>query len=69
VAIDMNGYPDYLHYERGNMDLVQSWCTFRLIRKSDSKKFTLPAFYTHTFNDEGKIRNVASYINLKLLDD
>ena len=69
VAIDMNGYPDYLHYERGNMDLVQSWWTFKLIRKSDDKKFILPAFYTHTFNDEGKIRFGNSYINLKLLDD
>jgi len=69
TAIDMNGYPDYLHYERGDMHLVQSWWTFKLVRKSDDKKFILPAFYTHTFNDEGKIRYAASYINLKLLDD
>lgn len=69
TAIDMRGYPDYLQYERGDNHLVQSWWVFRLIRKSDEKKFVLPAFYTHTFNDEGKIQNGASYINLKLLDD
>lgn len=69
TAIDMTGYPDYLHYERGNIHLVQSWWNFRLVRKSDQKKFVLPAFYTHEFNDEGKIEHVNSYINLKLLDD
>lgn len=67
-AIDMRGYPDYLHYERGDTDLVQSWWTFRLTRKSDSKKIILPAFYTHTFNDDGKIVLGSSYINTKLLD-
>lgn len=68
-AIDMNGYPDYLHYERGNTDLVQSWWTFRLTRKSDNKKIVVPAFYTHTFNDEGKIIFGSSYINAKLFDN
>jgi len=68
-AIDMNGYPDYLHYERGDTDLVQSWWTFRLTRKSDGKKIVVPAFYTHTFNDEGKIIFGTSYINAKLFDN
>lgn len=68
-AIDMNGYPDYLHYERGNTDLVQSWWTFRLTRKSDNKNIVVPAFYTHTFNDDGKIIFGSSYINAKLFDD
>ena len=69
VSIDMNGYPDYLHYERGDMDLVQSWWTFRLIRKSDNKKIVVPAFYTHTFNKEGKIISGTSYINEKLFEE
>lgn len=69
VAIDMNGYPDYLHYDRGDNDLVQSWWTFRLIRKSDNKEITVPAFYTHTFNDDGKIVFGTSYINQKLFED
>lgn len=68
-SIDMVGYPDYLHYERGDIDLVQSWWTFRLVRKSDQKKIVLPAFYTHQFNDDGKISFGNSYINMKLLDD
>ena len=69
LSIDMNGYPDYLHYERGDTHLVQSWWTFRLIRKSDNKEIVVPAFYTHTFNDDGKIRNGSSYINAKLFDE
>lgn len=68
-AIDMNGYPDYLHYERGTNDLVQSWWVFRLTRKSDNKKIVVPTFYTHTFNEAGKIIFGASYINEKLFDD
>lgn len=69
IAIDMNGYPDLLHYDRADTYNVQSWWTFRLIRKADDKKVQLPAFYTHTFNEEGKIINVSSYINMKLLDE
>jgi len=69
VSIDMNGYPDYLHYDRSNMDLVQSWWTFRLIRKSDNKEIVVPAFYTHTFNKDGKIVFGTSYINDKLFDE
>jgi len=69
LSIDMNGYPDYLHYERGDIHLVQSWWTVRLIRKSDNKEITVPAFYTHTFNDDGKIRNGSSYINAKLFEE
>jgi|TARA_B110000116_G_scaffold153634_1_gene132815 hypothetical protein len=68
-AIDMDGYPDYLHYERGNNDSVQSWWVFRLTRKSDNKKIVVPAFYTHTFNESGKIIFGSSYINEKLFDD
>ena len=69
IAIDMNGYPDYLQYERGDTNLVQSWWTFRLIRISDNKEIIVPAFYTHTFNDDGKIRNGSSYINAKLFEE
>ena len=68
IAIDMNGYPDYLHYERGDLNIVQSWWTFRLIRKFDDKEISVPAFYTHTFNDDGKIQFGSSYINAKLFD-
>ncbi|PCI36184.1 MAG: hypothetical protein COB60_00240 [Flavobacteriaceae bacterium] len=68
-AIDMNGYPDYLHYERGDTHIVQSWWTFRLTRKADAKKLVIPAFYTHRFNDEGKIIYGSSYINAKLFDE
>jgi len=68
-AIDMSGYPDYLEYERGNNGVVQSWWTVRLTRKSDNKKMVIPTFYTHTFNDEGKISFGTSIINEKLFDE
>lgn len=54
-AIDVRGYPDYLEYERGNSKLVQSWWNFRVKRKSDDKKITIPVMLVHGFNDDGKI--------------
>ncbi len=67
-SIDVVGYPDLLHYEMGDGYTVQSWWNFRLIRKSDKKKFVIPAMYTHDFNDEGKIERGISYISTKALD-
>jgi len=67
-SIDVVGYPDLLHYEIGDNYTVQSWWNFKLIRKSDKKKFTIPAMYTHDFNDEGMIERGISYISTKALD-
>lgn len=68
TGIDMVGYPDYLLYEMGNQGLVQSWWNINFIRKSDKKAIVLPIFYTHTFNDEGKITSETAYYNAKLMD-
>jgi ketosteroid isomerase-like protein len=67
-SIDVSGYPDYLHYELGNAKVVQSWWNFRLTRKSDKKKFILPMFYIHNFNDEGKISSESAYFDESLLE-
>ncbi|WP_242084693.1 nuclear transport factor 2 family protein [Aestuariivivens sediminis] len=67
-SIDVVGYPDCLHYEIGDGYTVQSWWNFRLTRKSDGKKFVIPAMYTHDFNDEGMIERGISYISTKALD-
>lgn len=61
VSIDVRGYPDYLEYEIGNGKTVQSWWDFRVKRKSDSKKVTIPVLLVHDFNDEGKIIREAGY--------
>ncbi|SMG26149.1 nuclear transport factor 2-like protein [Arenibacter troitsensis] len=67
-SIDETGYPDYMEYDMQDAKVVQSWWKFRLTRKSDGKKFILPAFYLHDFNDEGKIMRSIAYVSTKILD-
>jgi len=68
-SIDVNGYPDYLHYELDNSKVVQSWWTLRLTRKSDKKKIDVPIFMIHDFNDDGKIVSEIAYYSEKLLEN
>jgi len=67
-SIDVQGYPDYLEYERSGK-AVQSWWTVRMTRKSDSKKVVLPLMFVHDFNDEGMITNEAGYYTMQALKD
>ena len=67
-SIDVQGYPDYLEYERSGK-VVQSWWTVRMTRKSDSKKVVLPLMMVHDFNDEGMITNETGYYTLQGLKD
>jgi ketosteroid isomerase-like protein len=67
-SIDMVGYPDYLHYEMGDADVVMSWWNINLIRKSDKKAIILPIHYVNYFNKEGKIISETAYYNAKLFD-
>lgn len=68
VSIDLDGYPDYLHYEMGDINVVQSWWNFNLIRKSDKKSIVLPIFYIDTFDDKGKITSEIAYYSSKILE-
>jgi ketosteroid isomerase-like protein len=67
-SMDETGYPDYLEYDMQDAKVVQSWWKFRLTRKSDGKKFVLPALYLHDFDDEGKITRSIAYVSTKILD-
>ncbi len=67
-SIDMVGYPDYLHYEMGDMGVVLSWWNINFIRKADKKAITMPIHYQMNFNEEGKITSETAYYNPKLLD-
>lgn len=60
-SIDVVGYPDYLEYDINDGKVVQSWWDFRVKRKSDGKKVTIPVLLIHDFNDEGKITREAGY--------
>ena len=66
-SIDVQGYPDYLNYGLGDAKIVQSWWKFRMKRKSDSKKFTLPVMLIHDFDDEGKIIRENAYYSLSMM--
>lgn len=67
-SIDVVGYPDYLEYDLGDGQTVQSWWRFRMTRKADGKKIVMPALYIHDFNEEGKIVRSNAYISTKVLD-
>ncbi len=67
-SINVNGYPDYLEYERSGK-VVQSWWTVRMARKSDGKKVIIPLLLIHDFNDDGMIINESGYYTLQALED
>ncbi len=67
-SIDVQGYPDYMEYERSGK-IAQSWWTARMTRKSDGKKVVWPLMFVHTFNDEGMIVNETGYYTTKSLND
>lgn len=68
TGVDINGYPDYLHYELGDTRVVQSWWTYRLIRKSDKKAIDLPVLYINNFNENGKIISEIAYYSTKAFE-
>ena len=49
------GYPDCMHYEKGDSYVVYSWWTWTAVRMEDGKKLSLPLMLSQTFNKEGKI--------------
>jgi len=67
VSIEQYGYPDYMHYEMGNNNVLYSWWILHLRRKSDKKIVNVPMHYEHDVNAEGKIVNTISYYNAGLL--
>ena len=67
-SLDEVGYPDYLEYDWRESKVVTSWWNFRMIRKSDGKKVTLPVHFSDRFDNDGKIVWRTSYWNKSLLD-
>lgn len=67
VALEVIGYPDYMHYELSDSGVVLSWWTWRMIRKSDKKEISLPIHYQHDIDKSGKITSEMAYYNGSLL--
>lgn len=67
VGLEQIGYPDYMHYELNNSDIVYSWWRWHVIRKSDKKEITFPIHFEHDFNKEGKIIREIAYYNGAML--
>jgi len=61
------GYPDCVHYERGNMWVVYSW--WNLVVKKDGKTIEIPLMLSHDFNDEGKVVRQHVYASSNHFDD
>ena len=67
-SLDEVGYPDYLEYDWREAKVVMSWWNFRMVRKSDGKKVTVPVHFSDRFDNDGKIVWRTSYWNKSLLD-
>ena len=67
VGLEQIGYPDYMHYELNNTDVVYSWWRWHLVRKSDKKEISFPIHYEHDFNKDGRIFREIAYYNAAIL--
>lgn len=54
------GYPDYLHYKKEDVKVVQSWWTWSAKSKNTGEVIEVPMVMFNEFNDDGKI--VRQYI-------
>jgi hypothetical protein len=54
------GYPDYLHYKKGDAKIVQSWWTWSGKSKKTGEVIKVPEVIFDEFNNDGKI--VREYI-------
>ncbi|MEO8821392.1 MAG: nuclear transport factor 2 family protein [Ginsengibacter sp.] len=54
------GYPDYLHYKKGDAKIVQSWWIWTGKSKKSGEVFKVPMVQFDEFNNDGKI--VLEYI-------
>ena len=66
-TMDQIGYPDCLHYEKGNIFVVQSWWNYSV--KVGDKVHTAPMMLALTFDKEGKIVESSVYISTNHFED
>ena len=59
------GYPDYVHYERNDSRVVQSWWNIHMTRIADDKRIVMPYHALTDFNEEGKITSVSEFYSEK----
>lgn len=57
------GYPDYLHYTKGDAKIVQSWWNWSGISKKSGKKVVVSMVLFDWFNKDGKIVREIGYGN------
>jgi SnoaL-like domain len=60
VSQEMVGYPDYLHYKKGDAKIVQSWWNWSGKSKKTGEVIKVPMVMFDEFNNDGKI--VREYI-------
>lgn len=60
ISMDMTGYPDYLHYKKDDVKVVQSWWTWSAKSKKSGEVIKVPIVMFDEFEDNGKI--VRQYI-------
>ncbi|AVR45378.1 hypothetical protein C7S20_08905 [Christiangramia fulva] len=55
ISLEAVGYPDYLHYEQGDVEYVQSWWNWSAKSKKTGEVFKVPMVMFDAFNKNGKI--------------
>ena len=67
AGLEQVGYPDFMHYELGNTNVVYSWWIWHMIRKSDKKEIALRMHYQHNMDKDGKITREVAYYSDSIL--
>ena len=65
--MDQIGYPDCVHYDKGDIYVVMSWWNYTA--KFEDKKYTAPMMLSHTFDKDGKIVNSSVYFSTNHFED
>lgn len=55
ISLQPQGYPDFLHYKKGDAKIVQSWWTWTGKSKKSGEIIKVPVVVFDEFNDDGKI--------------
>lgn len=55
IKMTQVGYPDFLHYKKEDVKIVQSWWNWSAKSKATGEVITVPMVMFDEFNDDGKI--------------
>lgn len=63
IKMEQVGYPDCVHYVKGDMWVVYSWWNYSFVMKESGKQVKMPIMMSCYFNPEGKVVTMQSYFS------